>query len=122
MESVGQLAGRIAHDFNNLLTAILGFCELVLGDENTPHRSELEEIKHAGERAAALTRQLLAFSRKQVFHLEQLDLNAAVVNMETMPRRLIGEALAEAHAPCAPGRFVVLTVSDTGCGMDSGIR
>jgi two-component system, cell cycle sensor histidine kinase and response regulator CckA len=176
MESVGQLAGGIAHDFNNLLTAILGFCELILSDEDTSHRSELEEIKHAGERAAALTRQLLAFSRKQVFQLELLDLNAAVVSMETMLRRLIGEdvrltstlsseigpvradpsqieqvllnlavnardampgggvlrietsnvdvdeALAAAHAPCAPGRFVVLTVSDTGCGMDSGIR
>ncbi|MGZ6971174.1 MAG: PAS domain S-box protein, partial [Thermoanaerobaculia bacterium] len=91
MESVGQLAGGIAHDFNNLLTVIPGFCELILGDENTSHRSELEEIKRAGERAAALTRQLLAFSRKQVFQLELLDLNAVVVNMETMLRRLIGE-------------------------------
>jgi two-component system, cell cycle sensor histidine kinase and response regulator CckA len=91
MESVGQLAGGIAHDFNNLLTAILDFCELILEDQNTSHRSELEEIKHASERAAALTRQLLAFSRKQVFHLELLDLNAVVVNMETMLRRLIGE-------------------------------
>ncbi|MFI5120020.1 MAG: PAS domain S-box protein [Thermoanaerobaculia bacterium] len=173
MESVGQLAGGVAHDFNNLLTAILGFCDLILGDEKSSHRSELEEIKHAGERAAVLTRQLLAFSRKQVFHLEVLNLNDVVVNMESMLRRLIGEdvrltstlsseigrvkadpaqieqvllnlavnardampeggvlrietssadideAVAAAHAPCAPGRFVVLTVSDTGHGMDS---
>jgi CheY-like chemotaxis protein len=62
MESVGQLAGGIAHDFNNLLMAILGFCELILEDQNTSHRSEFEDIKHAGKRVAALTRQLLAFS------------------------------------------------------------
>ena len=68
MEAVGRLAGGIAHDFNNLLTAINGYCDLILEDLSAedPLRSDLLEIRRAGERAATLTRQLLAFSRKQV--------------------------------------------------------
>src|SRR2546430_6440461 len=93
MEAVGQLAGGIAHDFNNLLTAILGSTQLLL--HNTPagdaRREDAEEIRHAGLRAAELTRQLLAFSRRQVLAPKVLDVNAVVANMDRMLRRLLGE-------------------------------
>jgi signal transduction histidine kinase len=92
MEAVGRLAGGIAHDFNNALTAIIGFSEFLLrdGNLNEPAHNGLEEIRKAGERAATLTRQLLAFSRKQVLRPQVLDLNGIVRDMETMLRRLIG--------------------------------
>jgi PAS domain S-box-containing protein len=93
MEAVGRLAGGIAHDFNNLLSVILGYGEILIGrtgaDGDT--RAKLEEIKRAAERAAGLTRQLLAFSRKQVFELKVLDLNDVIVNARKMFQRLIGE-------------------------------
>jgi CheY-like chemotaxis protein len=92
MEGIGRLAGGIAHDFNNLLTAILGYAELMesqLEDEGL--KSELREIRLAGERAAALTRQLLAFSRRQVLQPRTLDLNTVVSDVEKMLARLIGE-------------------------------
>jgi signal transduction histidine kinase/CheY-like chemotaxis protein len=93
MEAVGRLAGGIAHDFNNLLTTILGYSHLILGriglDDSL--RPEVEEIRTAGERAAALTKQLLAFSRKQVIEPKVLEVNAVVANMEKMLCRLIGE-------------------------------
>src|SRR6267378_3111158 len=96
MEAVGQLAGGIAHDFNNLLTAILGCTQLLL--HATPpedaRREDVEEIKNAGLRAAELTRQLLAFSRRQVLAPKLLDMNAVVANMDKMLRRLIGEDVA----------------------------
>ena len=93
MQAIGRLAGGIAHDFNNLLTAIRGHTELLLRDQvlGTSAHSELIEIMKAAERAAALTRQLLAFSRQQVFKPEVLDLNAAIGELERMLRRLIGE-------------------------------
>ena len=93
MEAVGQLAGGVAHDFNNLLTAILGYCNLMLDDlsQDDPKRPDLEEIKSAGERAAALTRQLLAFSRRQMLQPQIVDLNALVRQMEKLLRRLISE-------------------------------
>ncbi len=93
MEAVGRLAGGVAHDFNNLLTAILGYCNLALDDlpADDPSRPDLEEIKEAGERAATLTRQLLAFSRRQMLQPEPLDLNGLIHQSEKMVRRLIGE-------------------------------
>jgi len=93
MEAVGQLAGGIAHDFNNLLTAILGSTQLLLHNTpaGDPRREDAEEIRHAGLRAAELTRQLLAFSRRQVLAPKVLDLNAVVANMDRMLRRLLGE-------------------------------
>jgi PAS domain S-box-containing protein len=93
LESIGRLAGGIAHDFNNLLTAINGYSELTLRELNLddPLRRNIEEIKKAGDRAASLTRQLLAFSRKQVLKPKVLDLNAIILDIEKMLRRLIGE-------------------------------
>jgi two-component system, cell cycle sensor histidine kinase and response regulator CckA len=93
MEAIGQLAGGIAHDFNNLLTAIGGYSEIsmTLLQAEDPLRHNLEEIKKAGDRAAALTHQLLAFSRKQVLQPKVLDLNSIVSELEKMLRRLIGE-------------------------------
>jgi PAS domain S-box-containing protein len=93
MEAVGRLAGGVAHDFNNLLTAILGYSQILLGElaREAPMRAELEQIFDAGRRAAALTKQLLAFSRKQVLEPRVLDLNALVRDMDSMLRRLIGE-------------------------------
>jgi two-component system cell cycle sensor histidine kinase/response regulator CckA len=96
MEAVGRLAGGIAHDFNNLLTAILGYSDLLLihMTEDDPKRESLLEIRKSGERAAALTRQLLAFSRKQVLRPQVLDLNAVISEMEKILRRVIGEDLS----------------------------
>ena len=92
MEAVGRLAGGIAHDFNNLLTAISGYSEFLIGGTSDPKlRRYAEEIKRASDRAAALTGQLLAFSRRQVLQPRILDLNATVVDMDMMLRRLIGE-------------------------------
>jgi len=174
MEAVGQLAGGVAHDFNNILTAIVGYTDLLAEDlsANTRHREDLEEIRKAARRAAALTRQLLAFSRKQVLEPRVVDLNAIVQNMDKMLRSLISENIelkaqfapnlaaaradpnqleqvimnlainardampdggtltietgnakldedyAAKHISVVPGEYVMLAVSDTGCGMD----
>ena len=179
MEAVGRLAGGVAHDFNNLLTAILGYCELLLADltPDDPRRDDIAEIQKAGSRASGLTRQLLAFSRKQIIEPTLLDLNTVVTDMRAMLGRLIGEDVtvvlslrpdlariqadrgqmdqivlnlavnardampdggtltletanveldehdAATHgATVAPGRYVVLTVSDTGTGMTPEVR
>ena len=174
MESVGRLAGGVAHDFNNMLQAILGNVALALTDlpPNSPSRENLEEIHKCAQRSAELTRQLLAFARKQTVMPRVLDLNATVEGMLKMLRRLIGEDIDLAWLPardlwpvkidpsqldqvlanlcvnardaitgvgkvtletentvfdeafCAtradvvPGEYVLLAVSDNGCGMD----
>lgn len=172
MDAVGQLAGGIAHDFNNLLTAMSGFTELVLLtlDETDSRRADLLEVRKAAERAATLTRQLLAFSRRQMLLPQVLDVNALVAGTETLLRRTISEGIelvmalgvvepvrvdasqleqvllnlalnaqdampkggqlrfvtetvevdeawALRYPPMTPGRYVQLTVGDTGVGM-----
>ena len=173
MEAVGQLAGGVAHDFNNILTAIVGYTDLLAAEfgGNTRQLEDLEEIRKAARRAAALTRQLLAFSRKQVLEPRVLDLNTVVTNLEKMLRSLISanielktslatelgaaradpnqleqvimnlainardampeggtltietgnatldDTYAAQHVSVAPGSYVMLAVSDTGCGM-----
>ena len=175
MEAVGQLAGGVAHDFNNLLTAIIGYSDLGLARlrEGDHLRKYVQEIKKAGEQAASLTRQLLAFSRRQVMVPQVLDLNSVVGNVQKMLRRLIGEDIdlltvpgpglgrvkadpgqmeqvilnlalnardampqggkltietgnldldesyTRSHIDVAPGPYVMLAVSDAGCGMDA---
>jgi len=175
MEAVGRLAGGVAHDFNNLLTAIIGYAELISTrvSSNTLAKQNADLIRKAGEQAAALTRQLLAFSRKQILQPKVIDLNALVVEMEKLLRRIIGERfdlqshpdaeigrvkadpsqieqvvlnlgvnardamprggeliirtanvrLDETTAPqisasLTPGHYVMLSVTDTGAGMD----
>jgi two-component system, cell cycle sensor histidine kinase and response regulator CckA len=183
MEEIGQLAGGIAHDFNNLLTAILAYSESVLSQlpQDNPLRLEVSEIQRAGERAATLTRQLLAFGRRQVLKPQVVDLDTIVGNVEQLLRRVIGEDIelrtttassAAAHgvrvkvdvtqmehvmlnlavnardampsggrltlgteavelhqaapdpraATLPAGSYVMLTVTDTGCGMDEETR
>jgi nitrogen-specific signal transduction histidine kinase/CheY-like chemotaxis protein len=96
LEAVGRLAGGVAHDFNNILTIISGNAELALGDlvPQNPSAEAFREIIEASRRAASLTRQLLAFSRKQILQPRVLDLNALVASTEKMLRRLIGEDVA----------------------------
>jgi PAS domain S-box-containing protein len=92
MEAIGRLAGGVAHDFNNLLTAIIGYSELLVGQvPDGAQRRAVEQIRQAGQRAASLTQQLLAFSRKQMLLPEVLDLNQVVAGIKDMLRRLIGE-------------------------------
>lgn len=93
LESIGRLAGGIAHDFNNLLTAIIGYSEICLNElrEDDPLRNSILEISKASERAADLTHQLLAFSRRQVLQPRVIDLNAVISDLNRMLRRLLGE-------------------------------
>ena len=96
MEAIGQLAGGVAHDFNNILTAILGYADLLLRQLGTgdPHRHAVEEIRKGGDRAAALTRQLLAFSRRAAAQPRIVDLNAALRDLAPMIARIVGENIA----------------------------
>jgi len=175
METVGRLAGGIAHDFNNILAVILSYSGFIIEDlkEDDPMREDAQEIKDAGNRAAALTRQLLAFSRKETTQPKILNLNNIVQNLDKMLRRIIGEDIefatipaedlsdvkadpgqieqvlanlavnardampdggkltietqnvyldqeyADNHLTVMPGSYVMLAVSDTGCGMDA---
>lgn len=178
MEAVGRLAGGIAHDFNNLLTIISGYTGMLIDtfSTNDPRRGDAERVKSAAERAASLTRQLLAFSRKQVLTPATLDLNRVVSDLTKILPRLIGEDVDLAFIPgrplasvyadrgqveqvlmnlvvnardampsggkitletgnkklsekytrsrrgVIPGEYVMLAVTDTGCGMDAATQ
>jgi PAS domain S-box-containing protein len=121
MEAIGRLAGGVAHDFNNLLTTILGYSDLLTEklSQDPFLREGIEEIRKAGERAATLTRQLLAFSRKQVLTPVVLDLNVVVADLEKMLRRLIGEDIdmvtvldkSLAHVKADPGQIEQVVVN-----------
>jgi len=108
MEAIGRLAGGVAHDFNNLLTVINGYSEQALIElsESHPLHEDITEIRNAGERAASLTRQLLAFSRRQMLQPEVLDLNVIVADMERMLRRLLGEDVVLSTVPQSGLDFV----------------
>jgi len=177
LEAIGRLSGGVAHDFNNLLGVILGYCEELQKriPPDDPYREAVDEIQNAGKRAASLTQQLLAFSRKQVFEPQALDLKTIVAEAAKMLERLIGEDITLDILPAqqigtvkadrsqierviinlavnardamphggkvtlstenvsldaasaqreglAPGDYVCLAVSDTGMGIDAGIR
>ena len=135
MEAVGRLAGGVAHDFNNLLTAIIGYSELAL-DEPTATgtvRRDLEEIHKAAQSAAGLTRQLLAFSRRQMLQPQTLDVNDVIRRIESLLRRLIGEdvelvtrlssVLASVHAdPTQIEQIIVNLVVNSRDAMPHGGR
>jgi PAS domain S-box-containing protein len=108
MEAVGRLAGGVAHDFNNLLTAIHGHVDLVLAEvsEDSPIRADVEEIRKAADRAAALTQQLLAFSRRQMLQPVVLELDTVIMDMEVLLRRLISEDIALLIKPHATGKRI----------------
>jgi len=108
MEAVGRLAGGVAHDFNNQLTAIMGYADVLLASlpDDNPLRSEVREILRASGRAAELTRQLLAFSRRQVLRLRIVDLNLLVMEMRGLLQRLIGENI-RLETSCAPQPLLV---------------
>ncbi|MEW6376940.1 MAG: PAS domain S-box protein [Thermodesulfobacteriota bacterium] len=178
MEAIGRLAGGIAHDFNNLLTIIKGYSQLSLLDlkERDPLKGNIQEIQKASQRATDLTRQLLAFSRRQMMEMKVLNLNVLLKDLDKMLRRVIGEdielvnsladdlgqvktdpgqieqvimnlavnardampkggkltietanveldeAYARAHIGVTPGRYVMLSMSDTGVGMTPDVR
>jgi PAS domain S-box-containing protein len=113
MDAVGRLAGGVAHDFNNLLTVINGYSELALGalGPADPVRAQVEEVRKAGERAAGLTRQLLAFSRKQMLQPKVLDLAALVADLGKMLRRVIGE---DVELVARPGTGPTWVTADPG--------
>jgi two-component system CheB/CheR fusion protein len=108
MEAIGRLAGGIAHDFNNLLTAIIGYSALLMETltGNEPALQQVLQIRLAGDRAAALTKQLLAFSRRQVLQPKVLDLNLIVTDFERLLRRLVGERI-DVAIECAPDLWKV---------------
>ena len=105
MEAIGRLAGGIAHDLNNALTAIAGYAELALGEVPSDHaaRGDVEEIRRAAERAGSVTRQLLAFSRKQLLEPRVFDLNEAIASISRLLSRLLGADIEVQHQ-AAPTR------------------
>jgi two-component system cell cycle sensor histidine kinase/response regulator CckA len=109
METIGRLAGGVAHDFNTLLTVILGYCDLLLADLDAPdpRRGDIEQIQKAGERAGSLTRQLLAFSRKQTIDPMVFDLSVAVFDVQSMLERLLTKAITiSLHLAVEPSRVL----------------
>jgi two-component system, cell cycle sensor histidine kinase and response regulator CckA len=102
LEAVGRLAGGVAHDFNNLLSVIIGYCDLIAPSLTGPAAEDLLEIRRAGESAASLTRQLLAFSRKQVLRPQVINLSTKITEMDRMMRRLIGEHIEIVTLPEQP--------------------
>ncbi len=108
MESIGRFAGGVAHDFNNILSAVLGYSDLILLElpQGHPLRESIEIIRESGEKAAALTRRLLAFSRKQVMDIRPVDLNTVVDNMSKMIERIIGEDIVLTLQKRTPGATV----------------
>jgi PAS domain S-box-containing protein len=129
LEAIGSLAGGVAHDFNNILTVIIGNAELLsisLGKDN-PLQGRVEEISKGGERAASLTRQLLAFSRRQVLQPQVLDHardampTGGKLTIETANVDL-DESYAGKHIAVKPGPYVMMAISDTGIGMDEETR
>ncbi|HEY0465382.1 MAG TPA: response regulator [Polyangiaceae bacterium] len=122
MEAIGNLAGGVAHDFNNLLSVILGYTGLIIEEfkPGDPLRLDLEQVQSAGEKAAQLTRQLLAFSRKQMLELVVLDINRVVADIEKMLGRLIGEdvqvtvltdlALGKVHADAGQIEQIIMNL------------
>jgi nitrogen-specific signal transduction histidine kinase/CheY-like chemotaxis protein len=130
MEAVGRLAGGVAHDFNNMLTVISGYNRMILDELSPldPLRGNADEIFKAADRAAALTNQLLAFSRRQIMRPSVLDVNArdampagGRLSVDTAHVRL-DETYARTHPGVQPGEFVMIAVSDTGHGMDVETR
>ncbi|MDZ4859286.1 MAG: PAS domain S-box protein [Candidatus Hydrogenedentes bacterium] len=121
MEGIGRLAGGVAHDFNNLLTAIMGYCDFALESipEGSKVRGQIEQVTHAAQRAAELTRQLLAFARKQIVEPRNTNLNTLTLNLEKLLRRLIGEDIDLVTFPSAdpaivcidPGQFEQVVVN-----------
>ena len=108
MQAIGQLAGGIAHDFNNLLTVINGYCDMLLaGNGGVQQRQCLEMIRHAGERAAGLTQQLLAFSRKQMTRPEPVNVNAIAAEVVQFSRRVIGEKIRVIEELSQPDATVI---------------
>jgi len=178
LEAIGQLAGGVAHDFNNVLTAVIGYSDLLLSEtpKGTPLHDGLAEIGKAGQRASQITRQLLAFSRKQILQPRVLDVNALILDLEKLLRRVVFEHVQivtrlapdvgrvradptqveqvlvnlavnardampkggtltietsnatldghfpQRHEPVLPGDYVLLSVNDTGVGMDRGTQ
>lgn len=113
MESVGRLAGGVAHDFNNMLNVILGYTDLALNtlDSKDPLYSDLEKIRDAGRRSASLTRQLLAFARKQHANPRAIDLNKEIESMLSMLKRMIGETVELEWAPGGDIHTIVIDPS-----------
>lgn len=121
MEAVGRLAGGVAHDFNNLLSVILGYGELLLNDipADDPHRDDLEQMHKAAIRAKTLTRQLLAFGRRQTLDIKVVDINSVIRDVERLLRRTIGEDVAlnlalsdrEAHVRIDAGQIEQVLVN-----------
>ena len=113
MEAVGRLAGGVAHDFNNLMTVVLSYSSILLGElsEDDPIREDIGEILRAGERAVELTRQLLAFSRRQILNPRLLDLRTLLQGSEKLLRRLVGERI---RVEIAPGTVPATICADPG--------